>query len=110
MRLYLMLLPMLIYIVLMDVHIITAAYYYETVAYSSMTNRMRLMVLIISCMGLFATILVYIAAVMTYDNDHVKYSDWLALVLQLKAFLWSPFIAFEYYDTFFEHLYFDVAY
>ena len=68
------------------------------------------MILMIACMGLFASIFVYIVAVLTYNSSHIKYSDWLALVLQMKAFFLSPFIAFEYYDTFFEHLYYDVAY
>lgn len=29
-------------------------------------------------------------------------------LVMIKSICWSPFIALEYYDTFFEHVYYDV--
>jgi hypothetical protein len=51
----------------------------------------------------------YLVAILSFKND-TSDNKWLGFVFILKSACWSPFIALEYYDTIFEHLYWDVAF
>jgi hypothetical protein len=63
-----------------------------------------------SVLNIVLSLMCYILAVISLVSDKLDWDDWLPICFALKAVGWSPFIALEFYDTFFEHLYYDVAY
>ena len=63
----------------------------------------------LSYISLIMTGVCYLVAILSFRND-TSDNKWLGFVFILKSACWSPFIALEYYDTIFEHLYWDVAF
>jgi hypothetical protein len=97
-----MALPITSFIALVDIHSIIQTAKHKPVAYDDPPKAIRTFIVILSYVSLIMTITCLVVACVKNDLLHI--------FLILKSLCWSPFIALEYYDTIFEHLYYDVAF
>ena len=78
-----MFMPLFIFVLISDIHVIYESLYHMPVAYEYPSTATRVIALILAGLSLFASVFCYLLAIWTYagDDGDLKYSDWFSVVL-----------------------------
>ena len=94
---------------LCDIECIFQIVTYQPVAFKKGLAWCLRLLLLISVISLLISALLIIFSYLAFaQSDNPQFLSGFFYCLYFKAVAWSPFIALEYYDLLFQHIYFDV--
>lgn len=105
-----MFIPAMVFGLLIDFEILIQVAIYKPIAFKETPKYCRQALAILSGASLIMSgLLIFFSFLAFTPSISAKQFVRLFFIcLCIKAGCWSPFIAFEYYDTFFENIYYDV--
>jgi len=106
---FLMFLPTFTFIAIMDLHVFFKTVYHQPIAYEPMPGFVRWALNCLAGASFLSTVACYLFAILAISSTSSKL-QLVGICFIIKIACWSPFLAVEFYDTVFEHLYYDVAY
>jgi len=101
--------PAFVFILITDMHVLLQTVYFKPIAYEPMPRFITWSMNLLSVINLLSTVSCYLFAILAIASTSDKLQA-IRICFIIKIVCWSPFLAVEFYDTVFEHLYFDVAY
>ena len=108
-----MFLPCVTFGLMIDLQILYSIKKYEPIAFNEMPSRcVKPFLYLIGTCSLLMSLVSYVCCVIVFGGftKQLKYRQFLFSCFIVKAVTWAPFVAMEYYDTFFEQIYHDVKF
>ena len=104
---WLLFMPFIVLCIFLDLQFAMQVQNYKPKSFVSIPYKhVRSLGLLIAYVSLIASIIAIVLSYLTFV-ELVLTPGWILSMMTLKAFTWSPFIGWEYYDLLFEHLYMD---
>ena len=109
---WLMFIPLLSFVIMVDIEIIIQTIKYRSFCFKSEPRHAKSALIVFGITSLLLTIVCLGLSLLTFGFQRIAIpvKNWFYIFLGLKCLFWSPFVAFEYFDIFFEHLYTDVQF
>lgn len=109
----LMFLPSVTFGLAIDVQIMVSACTYKSIAFKDVPFKCaRCLIMAVGALSLLVSIVTYTFCFLIFGglSTEPELRFMLFVCFFVKAVLLSPFLGLEYYDIFFEHIYFDVQF
>ena len=107
-----MFIPSMAFALVCDAEILYQTRIYEPISFRYEIPYSRFAMALVGFSGAIVTLLLLLFSFLAFTpalTEQQFYQIFLTFLL-IKLLLWSPFIGLEYYDTFFENIYFDVQF
>lgn len=112
MAVWLVFIPAMVFGLLVDLEILIQVRTFKQLTFKTSPVYCREVLGVIGLISLLTSVGLILFSFEAFTGVHnaKNFLNWFLLCIFVKAFCWSPFIAFEFFDTIFENIYLDVQF